>query len=298
MKIIIQHNWTTGLGDLFCASTEYLNFIQEFKNKGVESELIFSFNGSTGNKFIGLNDFDKIYNLESFKVFDKITVRLESYKEKEIDGCSYKHTQYGPKNPGVHWWDVFSDFDLGFVEYPNYCPQSFLNGKEKPVIYPKFNKKIEELINFFESEIGKDYDFIQIRHHDYSEHNENFEKDIWELYKLIKTSDKKFHIGSNNQFALDVLTSLDNVYVYRFSNLSLFSNDHPYYYYNKHISNNLLLERLYENIAEMCSIKNANNIFLYTTFSWVSNFLYYGLTQREKELHFEKINNNLEKILI
>jgi hypothetical protein len=294
MKIIIQHNWTTGLGDLFCGSTEYLNFIKQYKDLGYETKLIFSYNGVTGNKFIGVNPFEDIFDVESFNLFDSIEVASISNFSKEIDGCTFRHSQYmNSPRPGHHWWDVFSDVELIHTNYPNYSPTSFLFEKKEPEIFPKFNDNVYKKLKEFKTITSEDYDYIQIRYYDYAEITENFKEDISKIYELIKNSDRIFHLGSNNQYALDTLSVLENVFTYRFSNLDLFSNDHSYYFYNKHIPNKILLERLYENIAEMCTVKNANKIYMYNSHSWISNFLYYGFTQREKELKFYNINNNL-----
>ena len=294
MKIIIQHNWTTGLGDLFCACTEYLNFIKKYKELGCETKLIFSYNGVTGNKFIGVNPFENIFDSNSFSLFDEIEVVNTSYFERVIDGCDFRHTQYmSTPRPGHQWWDVFSNFELLDASYPNYSPTSFLYEKKIPTVFPEFNENIKNKIKEFEEIIDYDYDYIQIRYGDYGEPNENFKKEVESIYEIIKNSDKKFHLGSNSQYAIDYLSVLDNVFTYRFSNLNLFSNDHTYYFYNKDKPNVMLLERLHENIAEMCSIKNANRIHLHTIHSWISNFLYHGFTQRKKELKFNIINNNL-----
>jgi hypothetical protein len=116
------------------------------------------------------------------------------------------------------------------------------------------------------------------------------------LYHKIKNNKKYYHIGSNSSFVMDKFLKLENVVEYEFQNLDLFSNDHSYYFYNKHISNDMLLDRLYDNLAEMVSISGANNIFQYSTFSWISNFLIYGFIFKGDGLSFKKINNNISNL--
>lgn len=295
MKVMIQHNWTTGLGDLFCAATEYLNFIRHLKTLGYETELLFSFGN---NKFISKNEFDIIFDKKSFNLFDSISVLDNSIYDKKFKGLNYFHTQYGPTTPGQHWWDTYFDVIPEDISYPNYNPQTFLNRTMIPEIFPIFNEKVYQKVNEFRKKLPKNYSYIQIRYWDYTNNSleKDFEYDIDSLYLIIEKSKKTFHVGSNNYVVLDRLKNLPNVITYEFNDLDLFSNDHSYYYYNKHISNDILLERLYNNLAEMVSISEAQNIFLYTKFSWISNFLYYGMSRNINQFNFKLINNNLDSI--
>lgn len=297
MKVVIQHNWTTGLGDLYCACTEYLNFIKPLKELGYETELIFSFDGiSSGNKFIGINSFDKIFNVDSFNLFDIISVRTTPIIELKYKNTKYYHTQYGPTSPGIHWWDTYFDIIPENIQFPNINPQSFLNKKETISVLPLFNDEVYRRAKLFNEKINKKYDFIQIRYFDYSNKiDKEFEKKMDTLYYKVQNSNNYFHIGSNSPYVNNKFSNLDNIISYKFKNLDLFSNDHSYYFYNKHISNDLLLDRLYDNLAEMVSISKSNNIFLYTTFGWISNFLFYGFMSKGDKLSFKIINDSIDE---
>ena len=294
MKLVVQHNWTSGLGDLYCACTEYLTFIKPLKKLGYETELIFCFNGfSKTNDYIGLNDFDKIFDKKSFKLFDKISVRDYPIGNLEYDGTKYYHTQYGPTTPGQHWWDIYFDIVPDNIIFPNYGPQSFLQYKFKSLTTPKFNNEVYKRVNKFKKKLSLNHNFIQIRHFDTKIPDNDFIKYIDELYSLLMDSQETYHLGSNSPYVNDKFSSLNNVFQYTFKNLELFSNDHPYYQYNKHISNEMLLDRLYDNIAEMVLVSKAKNIYQYSSFSWISNFLFYGFLNRKTELNFKIINNDL-----
>ena len=52
----------------------------------------------------------------------------------------------------------------------------------------------------------------------------------------------------------------------------------------------MLLDRLYDNLAEMVTIANADTIYGYTSFTWISNFLFYGMAN-SKELKFTNFNH-------
>lgn len=296
MNLIIQHNWTTGLGDLFCASTEYLNFISDLKKQGYKTKLIFSFNGEYNlNKYIGLNPLEKIYNLDSFSLFDDIEVRNNPITELSINDLKYHHTQYGVNKPGQHWWDLYLDVIPQNLSYPNFSPTTFLYKNIKPIIFPKFNEEVYKRADNFSKILGHNYNFLQVRYFDYTEVPEKeYKEKIDLLYLKIKNSTEVYHLGSNNKYVSDKFLGLKNIIQYNFKNLDLFSNDHTYYFYNKHLSNDLLLDRLYDNLAEMVSISNTKKIYLYTTFGWISNFLYYGMSQSKRQINFELLNKNLE----
>lgn len=297
MKVVIQHNWTTGLGDLYCACTEYLNFIKPLKEIGYETELIFSFNGiSSPNKFIGVNSFEKIFKLESFNLFDIISVRELPITDLEYNKTKYYHTQYGPTSPGIHWWDVYFDVIPQLTSFPNINPRSFLEKTQNISVLPLFNEEVYLRANTFSKKLKEKYDFIQIRYFDYARTiDSGFESDMGTLFETIKNSSNYFHIGSNSPYVNNKFSKLKNVINYEFKNLNLFSNDHSYYFYNKQISNDLLLDRLYDNLAEMVSIANSRKIFLYSSFDWISNFLFYGFMSKGDELSFKIINKNLNE---
>jgi hypothetical protein len=293
MKVVVQHNWTTGLGDLYCAATQYLNMIKPIKEMGYETELVFAYNsGNGGNKFIGLNEFDSIFDIDSFKVFD--TISVENYSTNNVDykDTKYHYTPYGPTAPGQHWYDVYFDEIPDIFSHRHYTPSGILDGSSKPIVYPKFNDEVYKRSNKFIKDIGNDCDYIQIRYFDYGSLDEKFENDLNTIYNKLKESQKKYHIGSNNAEALDRLSVLDNVYTYKFKNLDLFTNDHSYYFYNKNISNDMLLDRLYDNLAEMVAIAKCNTIYGYTSFGWISNFLFYGMTHNDpNKLKFVNFNH-------
>lgn len=293
MKVLIQQNWTSGLGDLYIGACEYLNFVKRLKDLGYETELNFSYNGFTGgNKFIGPNPFETIFDIKSFDVFDKITISEYPIGEKNYNNLIYNHTQYGPNSPGIHWWDCWFDVVPDINIYPNFSPYTLLSGEQIPSILPKFNEEVYKRSNKFVSTIGEGYNFIQIRYFDYNFKSEDITSSVSKLYDAIEISDQKFHIGSNNQYSINTLKILPNVTTYEFNNLDLFPNDHTYYFYNKHISNDILLDRLYDNISEMVSIENAKKIYQLTYYSWISNFVYYGLSNRENKNIFFNINEN------
>ena len=218
--------------------------------------------------------------------------QVEEWSTTDIEykGTHYHYTPYGPKTPGQHWYDVYFDNVPEAFGHKHYSVGNLLNKSLVPDIIPKFNKKVYKRAYAFSDTIDSCYDYIQIRYFDYGTPDEKLINDLDIIYNLLKKSDRKYHIGSNNEHAINTLSSLDNVYTYKFNNLDLFTNDHMYYHYNSHINNDMLLDRLYDNLAEMVTIANADTIYGYTSFTWISNILFYGMAN-SKELKFTNFNH-------
>ena len=78
MKLLIQLTFNNGLGNLYCGAVELLHFANHYKNLGYDCELIFASNGSGGNnnKYIDFVEFEEIFDVDSFKIFNKIKKAL------------------------------------------------------------------------------------------------------------------------------------------------------------------------------------------------------------------------------
>jgi hypothetical protein len=296
MKILIQHNWTTGLGDLYTAACEYLNFIKKLKEIGYETELVFSLHsGTMGNKYIDECDFEDIFDKKSFKYFDKISTRVWAHSEKTFNDLPYRFTTHGCDNPGVHWWDCFADTLPENIYAGYYGGDRYLTTNDKPEIFPKFNKIVYQKRKFFLENNPKKFNFIQFRMHDLGNHPNNMKEWTRKIKKQVKKSNNFFLVGSNNDYFINSLNKLPNVFKYKYTNLKKFTNDHPYYFYYKNGTKEEYLDRIHDNLAEMTSIEFAEKIYLASNFGWVSNFLFYGFT-KNKNLKFEWINNRFEII--
>jgi|LakMenE18May11ns_1017448.scaffolds.fasta_scaffold9959291_7 hypothetical protein len=300
MKILIQHNWGTGLGDFYCAATEYTNFVNFFKEKGFKTELILSFNPPIENKFIGFTEFEKIFDINSFKVFDDISVRRYTIKDQTIGDLKYIATQYGP-GPGQHWWDIYLDEKpMDYPMTPNYNTDRVIEiagqgqiNTSKPNILPKFNHEVYTKCDKFFTKIPEDCQFLHIRYVDWHRRETQELKNIVrDLKTFIINKGGNFHVGTNNQYILESLAKIDNAHTYEYSNINILPNDHTYYWFNKHISDEILLDRLYDNLAEMVSLTRPKKFYQLSILGWHSNFLYYGLINRSTEFEFERIHLN------
>lgn len=299
MKLLIQLTFNNGLGNLYCGVVEVLNFTNYYKDLGYECELIFASNGNQGsNKYIDYIEFEEIFDKDSFGVFDKITNTQHSISDKNYKGYTYHSTQYGPDNPGAHWWDVFFD-EIPSEIYPKHVfnMETLLRNENVPITLPKLNVKIYDKVKNFLENNSHISEAIQIRYNDYAlSPAEDFKIYCENLYEKLKTINKKFYLTSHNQYAVDKLSELENVIIYKYKNLNELPNDHCYYFYNKNFSREVLLERLYDNLAEMVILSNFETIYFYfSSISWTTTFLYYSKSNNPSQ-KLININNNLEII--
>lgn len=298
MKLLIQLTFNNGLGNLYCGAVELLNFANYYKNLGYECELIFASNGNAGsNKFIDYVEFEEIFDIESFSIFNKITSQINSLGEKEYEGYKYHSTQYGPNYPGAHWWDVYFD-EFPENVYPKYAfnMETLMSNTHVPTLIPKLNKKIYEKVNRFIETNGIVNNAIQVRFFDFSINPpEDFKEFCQKIKQKVSDLTEKFYFTSHNKYAVDLITELDNVVTYEYENMDELPNDHSYYFYHKNFSREVLLNRLYDNLAEMVLLSKFKKIYYSTSYGWMTTFLYYAKSNNA-ELELININNNLDLI--
>jgi hypothetical protein len=298
MKLLIQLTFNNGLGNLYCGLVEVINFVSQYKEMGYKCELIFASNGNSGsNKFINFIQLDEIFDIELLNIFDSIRNMEHSISSKEFEGYKYHSTQYGPDYPGAHWWDVFFDVfpDEVLPKHP-YNMETLLSGQLVSKYLPKFNNLIYEKVLKFKEKNEDVNNAIQIRYFDYRINPEpEFKEYLNKLYEKVKNSNNKFHVMSNNEFAIQQLKKLDNVVTYDFERCEELPNDHGYYFYHKNFDREILLNRLYDNITEMVILKDYENIYYSTSYSWASTFLYYSKSNNPN-LKLININSNLDLI--
>jgi hypothetical protein len=286
MNLVVQITFNNGLGNLYCGLVNILDMVGKYKVLGYRCKLIFASNGCCGgNKYIDFCRFESIFDLKFFeKYFDEIVSLEHSITEKEYDGLVYHSTQFGPDYPGCHWWDIFlPNGEKLIFERVNGDVNSFLDKTFYPDIFPKFSEIIYDNIKNFKFDSTID-NVIQIRHFDYNiQPEESFQNDIMKINNYINKENEYFYVCSNNQYALDTLSKNEKVFIKTFENLEKLPNDHGYNFYNKKVSDEILYNRLVDNLSEMVNLSRYSNLFYYTSFSWISSFLYYSLVNNKNQ---------------
>lgn len=298
MKLLIQLTFNNGLGNLYCGVVDIIKYVRKHKEWGYSAELIFASNGNAGgNKFIDFVEFEDIFDLEEFKIFDTIRSVRDSISTKEFEGYTYHSTQYGPNHPGAHWWDVFFDI-IPEEQYPKYAHsmETLLSNQQKPEYLPKLNQIVYNKVNEFKKNNPHVDKVIQVRYFDYYINPpDDFKNYVNQLYEKILNSKQKFYLMSNNQYIIDKLCELSNIVLYPYNYLDKLPNDHSYFFYHKHIDRSILLDRLYDNLSEMALLCEYETIYFYTPYSWLSTFLYYSKSNNETQ-NLININHNLDLI--
>ena len=285
MKMLIQITFNNGLGNLYCGVVDVLHYVKQHKELGYDAELIFASNGSSGgNKYIDSVTIDEIFDINDFVIFDNVRNIKHSINDKSFEGYTYHSTQYGPDYPGAHWWDVFYDV-LPDVEIPKpaHNMERLLTNEQVPEFLPKLNKIVYDKVELVLSKKQID-GVIQVRHLDYHINpSDDFKNLVDNLHKRVSSSKLTYYLTSNNQFLIDKLSDLPNIVLYNYNNLDILPNDHNYFMTHSHINRDILLERLYDNLCEMVLLENFNKIYHYTSFSWISTFLFYSRAINPKQ---------------
>ena len=281
MNAIIQHNFTSGLGDCIVAIYEYLDTAEILYNKGFKIKLILNLNR---NSYINDEDFFEIFNKNEFKYFNEIEFTKTPINEIISDGLTRVYTLSSPP-PGSHWWDLF-------VSNPNYFNMDYVK------IYPYqlnvipvkrqiFNKKIIEeyenlKINSFLLE-----NFVSIYFRTFDLQDGDF---LYETYKdnilnIIKSNDTVFICSNSFKFKNTINKFyFKNVKIYTIPEEENYGN---HFYGNKKMFNNeILLERTKFAIFDMMSLSKSSIIYHFTEWGRTSNFLF-----------LSKINNVNIKII-
>ena len=293
MKVLIQHNFITGLGDMYTSITQYLDYVNKLNNIGYECELIVSFRE---NKYSDIFEFSEIFNMDVFNVFKKISYIKKPILDKNYLGLEYVYTSnLHDLRPGQQEWDVFISPKNINEKYPNYSPYHLLVNNYYPNITPKFNDEIYKKEKLFLNKINSDYNFFHIRMNDGKLLNDDDYTMLNNFYKKIIDTKEIFHIGSNNQQVIKFFKNLKNIIVYDFKIKNEYDNDYGYFL-SQTMTREDSIDRIKNNITEMVSIKNAKKIYQYSEISWISNFLFYGMLEKKENLIFYRVNREFENI--
>lgn len=292
MKSIIQHNFTSGLGDFFSDVSHYLTIFKPLKELGYEIHLKISLRG---NKYSNGPFFDRLFDEETINFFDSIEETNQTIGELEYEGCKYHSSNHHPQLPGYHHFDVFFDVAPDNFNYYGYDAQKAHSNNLIPDVLPKLNKVVLDKIDSFRLNLPEDYFFLHIRTSDIIDGNtERYDKIINNVKTYIEETNCTFHLGTNNKHIYNNLKNYRNVVVYNFPNYDLVNNDMNAFtndYTGNNTNNEILTERMIDICAEMCSIKNASKIYFIHDVHWVSNFLFYSICMSNNTI--ELINKNV-----
>ena len=255
----IQINGLSGVGDIFCDIYIAVNIANALKQDGCIPDLKFYWGPHPvdNEKIFDSNFFDNFSSVETINQ----PIRESNYKDQTHIGFSGK--------PGSHHYDVFTNFTPSIVN-KEFAKQTHVSatkckgGSVRPEFTIGFSKYILDKVDSFISKVPETHCFMHIRRLEHNRSNDIESK----LSNYIDTnfSDQNIHLGSDDLGLVERISlTRDNVYVYDFSDLKTYNC-------------NVQAERFEDVLAEMISVKYCDKIYTHNAYSWVSNFLYYGLT--------------------
>lgn len=277
MKAVVQHNFTSGLGDFISDLSQCMSVLYPLKTQGYNIHLIISLGD---NKYIKDSFFNSLFDKETKDFFDSIVELDSSILTLEYDGCKYYSSNHDPQRPGVHHFDIFFDVIPNNFQWLRFDAQRAVNNV-LPTVLPKFSNLVMNRVESFWKTLPKEYSFLHIRTSDQIDKNNNRYNKIIENIKIyLKQNDIKFHLGTNNKFIYNSLKEEKNIYTYEFKNYEIVDNDMNAFTYrtqSNQFNKEILNERLLDIATELVSIQNAKKIYYLHDVYWISNFLFYPI---------------------
>jgi hypothetical protein len=287
MKVLIQHNFKSGLGDLFIDMSEYMTMCKELKELGYEIHLKLCL---YYNKYVKGPFLTKVLSQETIDFFDSIDETYSGINSMEYEDYKYGFSAHHPQIPGQHRWDVFFDVYPEIQLYNKRLSIHYLLTEKIDFITPKFSNLIEENAKKFANSIGGDYNFFHIRVYDDGESDEGIDLISSNVENVINQDNKLFHVGSNNSKLVNKLKNNPKVKTYEFKTLSVIDNDMNTVLHTKIDDDEIFLNRVIDTLSEMVSIQYSDMIYHSGYYNWSSSFLFYGvLMSGKREDKFKRI---------
>ena len=279
MKLLIQLNFGL-LGNFYIDVVQSLEVANHYKKLGYECHLVFA-STTNGRNGYGISDiqFDEIFDLTYFKVFDTITTIPRSITEN-----TYKEYIYhGESNPGLGGCNIFFNDKIDEVFKPirHHDHKGFSRDEIIPDILPKFNKIIYDKVDIFKNQNSKIDVTIQLRLYGYGDkenHNMVLTEMYNNLYGLIKKSNKNFYLTSSCVSCLGDITNLPNVFLFEFRKIEKNLGDVNFDDIDG--DRKKQLDMLHNYISEMVMIGETDFVYYYSI-HWPSTYMYYSFAQNK-----------------
>lgn len=270
MNAIIQHNFTSGLGDCIVAMSEYIETAKKIKKNFNEINL--KINTCNNLYYNNLNLFD-LFDINSFNIFNNIT-HIDS-PIYSLSDYKIEHLSYGAKSAGLHWWDLFINQNYAEKIDVTIFPHAGYNFLKLPENNIQFNSNIIDSFNDI-SMFKQDYATLHIRTQDLVDEPELYKKyfsiieDIYSVHNTIFVCSNSYIIKKELQ-----------------KNKKSIILDHPletsmgsHHCYKNLISNEIAKEKTIKTLVEILAIANSTKIYALTSWGRISNFLFYPIVKK------------------
>jgi hypothetical protein len=273
MNAIIQHNFTSGLGDAIVAIYEYLETAEKLKNLGFNVKLLLNL---SRNSYIDESDFFKVFDEKKFSMFNDIEITKTPIYQNNFETYKKIYT-LSDASSGLHWWDLFVDnenFDKSnIIIYPQ---QSTLSPPKRDIL----NNDIYQ--SYYEISCKNNYTSIFFRTFDLNEGVEFFKQKKDMVIEILKNNSNVF-ICSNSFKIKELIKNLGFKNIFYFE-IPLEENFGNHFQSKKNIgqSNEILFERTKYTLFDMLSLSNSQKIFFFTEWNRTSNFLIFSKINKTK----------------
>ena len=280
MRVIIQHNFTSGLGDCIVGIYEYLETANTLKNLGYNIQLFLNIKN---NSYFYSEYFFEIFNRKMFNIFDEIKVVDEPITQNTYQDLTKVYT-LGSADAGQHWWDLFMDNPIDFkYELLSIYPQQ--DDKVPHNNNKIFNDKIYKEYDEIKKEYGLNipYKSIFFRTFDGTDESELFVKYETLIKEIISSNDKIF-VCSNSSKIKNKIKELQNnkVVTYDIPHETIFGNHFRFRGDKMGLSPLELFNRSKFTIFDMITISESIDISHITEWNRSSNFLIFSKINKIK----------------
>lgn len=270
MKALIQHNFTSGLGDCIVGIYEYLNTATTLKSLGYKLDLFLNIES---NSYIYPKNFFDMFNKEIFNIFDNIEVVTTPITQNTYQDLTKVYT-LSSADAGQHWWDLFITNPVDF-KY------------EWLSIYPQQDDKIPNNLKIFSDKIYKEYYNIKkeyglnifyksifFRTFDSVDDSELFIKYENTIKEIILSNDKIFICSNSLKIKNKIKEiNINKVVTYEIPYENVFGNHFSGRGNRLGLSPSELFERSKYTIFDMLTISDSTDISHITEWNRSSNFL-------------------------
>lgn len=290
MKILIQHNFNSGLGDFLKNITDYINALTPLKNKGYKIVLYINL---YKNCYVDKPFFKTLFSPETYNFFDEIIESSDTIYGKSYNEYLYYRSSHYPQSPGIHQWDIFFDGEPENIDIKYIDASSAIRLGQYPIELPVFSQEVMNRVDQF-IEQHKSYNFFHVRTSDVIDvSTERYDLIIEKLCSVTKEIETPFYLGTNNKYIYKKMKSLNKIITYEFPNFDRFDNDMNAFKNFKPVdesNDDTLLNRLLDICAEMVLSSYAEEIYMFKDYNWISNFLFYPICLRKETLKLTEIN--------
>lgn len=271
--VIVQLNFNTGAGDLYCALTQLINFSKKCYQRGLTVGFFYNFHSNQyffDTPEINIHHF---FNIE--KKYYKFIEKKEA--TSNFEGFSHGFTPYlysQSQKGGLHWWDMFISNEKisekeKILENVITCCMREWQTEDKISEFPLFSESVmKRTIQPYDNMVG-----LHVRNLDYSETMDLVNNNLQKIEEL--TNNGSVYLFSNSKTVRDFFNNKKNILMAspRHENISyhygMFKN-------NSNGNNTALIENFEDTLSEMHNASLCRSIYTLTEWNRPTNFLFYS----------------------